>query len=383
MQVKKFEAVDMAEALELVKRQLGSDAVILSTRKVKRGGGVFGILGRQTVEVTAAADPDAASRDLRGLVRKREDYDYTKTNLLLRPLEKEIRDLKGMVWSLTRNNLPQMISQLPENLSCLYGQIVGSGVEEGLALNMVKEIGETLSEGEVQMDERVRDCLYSILKRLVRVSGPLKVSDGRRQVVAFVGPTGVGKTTTIAKIAAKQVLEDKRKVALITLDTYRIAAIEQLKIYARIIGVPVEVVLHGNEIQGILEAHRDKDIILVDTAGRSQKSQSQMSELAAFFDTTVPIETHLVLCATTKQEDLDDIYDRFKVVPIDRLLFTKLDESSTFGTLLNQAIRSKVPLSYFTTGQKVPEDIEVATRERILELILKGNSGVERENERS
>ena len=369
MQVKKFEAMDMTRALKMVKHQLGSDAVILSTRKVKKGGRVFGILGRPIVEVTAAADPDYVSKDRVNLSTKREDYG--KASSLFNPFQKDMEELKVMVRSLARSNLPHMISHLPETMVRLYKQIMGNGVESELAIKVVGEIGESLSEDDIQRDEKVRDCLSEILEKLVNISGPLQVPEGRQKVVAFVGPTGVGKTTTIAKIAARQAIEDKKRVALITLDTYRIGAVEQLKTYARIIGVPVEVVLHGNEIQRALEVYQEKDLVLIDTAGKSQKNHPQMSELATFFNTATPIETHLVLSATTKEEDLIDICDRFQVIPIDRILFTKLDESSGLGTILNQAVSSKVPLSYFTTGQKVPEDIEVATREKILDMILR------------
>jgi len=369
MQVRKFEAVDMPTALKLVKRQLGSDAVILSTRKVRRGRGSFGILGRQVVEVTAAADPDNESCGLGLIPTDREKY--SKVDLVSNPLQKDIEELKTMVQMLSRNNLPEIPPFFSENLLSFYRRIVRNGVEQKLALDIMQEVRDSLSEDDAKKDEKVRGSLSRILKRLVMVSGPLRIKEGEQQVMAFVGPTGVGKTTTIAKIAAKQALEGQRKVVLITLDTYRIAAIEQLKTYAKIIGIPVEVALYGNELRTALEAHRDKDLILVDTAGRSQRSQSQMSELTAFFTSGSRIEINLVLSTTTTEENLNDIFGRFQVISINKLLFTKLDESSTFGTILNQAVHSKVPLSYFTTGQKVPEDIEVATVERLLDLILR------------
>ncbi len=361
MQVKKFEAVDMAGALELVKRQLGSDAVILSTRRVRKGKGTFGILGRQTVEVTAAVDPDYTSGS----------PNIPPPGLFSNPLQRDIEELKTMVRLLSYNDVPRILSLLPENLLRIYKQIVCNSVEGGLALEILGGVREGLSENDIKKECKVENILNRTLNRLVRVSGPVQVQEGKQRVVVFVGPTGVGKTTTIAKIAAKEALDNKRRVALITLDTYRIAAVEQLKVYAEIIGIPAEVVLHGSEIRSAVEVHRDKDLILVDTAGRSQKGKSQMSELTDLVRKESPMEVHLVLSATTKEEDLNDIWRRFRrIIPIDRLLFTKLDESSSFGTILNQAVHSRVPLSYFTTGQKVPEDIEVATVEKVLDLIL-------------
>ncbi|MDY7032369.1 MAG: flagellar biosynthesis protein FlhF [Thermodesulfobacteriota bacterium] len=369
MQVKKFEATDMSEALELVKRQLGSDAVILSTRRIRKAGGAFGILGRQVVEVTAATDREYASHNQVNGTEKRKD-NFEK-NILFNPLNDDIQEMKGMLRSLIRNSLPQDVYDLPEGLLYLYRNMVQNGVVSELASEIIREVKETLSQNDVKRDGRVKECLSEILERIVMVSGPLQVEDGRQKVVAFVGPTGVGKTTTIAKIAAKQALEAKKRTALITLDTYRIAAIEQLRTYARIIGIPVEVLLHGSEIQRVLQLHQDKDLILIDTAGRNHRSQSQISELSSLFDTTIPIETHLVLSATTKDEDIDDICSGYNIIPIHRLLFTKLDESLCFGSIINQAVRSGIQLSYFTTGQRVPEDIEVATHWRILDLILK------------
>ena len=248
MQIKKFEAPNMTEALELVKRQLGSDAVILSSKKVRRGG--FGILGKPIVEITAATDPDYSSYTSISSSKKKEGYNKAP---LLDPMQKDIEELKLMIWSLARNNLPHMITKLPEDLLCFYRRLTRNGVEEELALKIIGEARENLSEEEFQRDENMEERLTGILKNLFNVSGPLQVEGGKQKVIAFIGPTGVGKTTTIAKIAAKQVLEEKRKVALITLDTYRIAAIEQLKIYARIIGIPVEVVLNRGELQKVIK----------------------------------------------------------------------------------------------------------------------------------
>ena len=369
MQVKKFEAEDMTRALELVKRHLGSDAVILSTRRIRKGGGALGILGKQVVEVTAATDRDYTSGKPVNLPRKRKEA--PDIEFPMNPLRDEIRELKAMMRTLVGNYLPQSVCDLPENLLVLYNTMVRNGVSCEIAAEIVREINENLSRDDMKMEGRVKECLSEILEKIVLVSGPLEVEEGTQKVVAFVGPTGVGKTTTIAKIAAKQALDAGKRIALITLDTYRIAAIEQLRTYARIIGIPVEVVLRGSEIQKVLQIHQDKDIILIDTAGRNHRSQSQLSELSCLFDPSIPMETHLVLSATTKDEDLDDICNCYKAIPVNRLLFTKLDESSCSGSIINQAARSGKLLSYFTNGQRVPEDIEAATSWRILDLISK------------
>jgi len=207
---------------------------------------------------------------------------------------------------------------------------------------------------------------------LIKVSGPMKVQRGRPKVVALVGPTGVGKTTTLAKLAARYAYKyfEKKRVALVTLDTYRIGAAEQLKIYAQILDSPIEVVHSPKGLRAVLKRFSSYHMILIDTAGRSQNNGEQINELRQLLKQEIPIETHLVLSATTKNSDLDAITSKFGAVGFDRLIFTKLDESYTFGCILNQALKTSKPLSYITYGQRVPEDIDVAHGYLIGELML-------------
>lgn len=200
----------------------------------------------------------------------------------------------------------------------------------------------------------------------VKVTGPLK---GKGMRAAFIGPTGVGKTTTIAKLAARLTFREGKRVALVTVDTFRIAALEQLRIYAQLMKLPVEVVFSPEELGAALRRHQEADAVLIDTAGRSQRDEAQMGELKEFFGKG-EIDCHLVLSAATSQEDLSQVLERFGQIPLKSLLFTKLDEANRFGVILNQSLSSGIPLSYFTTGQRVPEDIEVATPERVADLVL-------------
>ena len=189
-------------------------------------------------------------------------------------------------------------------------------------------------------------------------------------MVSFVGPTGVGKTTTIAKLAAELSLNQKKEVALLTLDTYRIAAIEQLKIYSKIIDIPLSIARDKKEFQEALQLYKDKDIVLIDTAGSSRKDEKQMKELMDFLKGDVSVETHLVLSSTDQEDILFSNIKRFYPLSVDRLIFTKLDEANSFGMLFNIAMKTNKAISYFTTGQKVPEDIEVATAEKTIDLIF-------------
>jgi flagellar biosynthesis protein FlhF len=180
----------------------------------------------------------------------------------------------------------------------------------------------------------------------------------------------VGKTTTAAKLAAVYALEKKMKVALITIDTYRIAAAEQLKVYAGIMGLPFKRVSSAKELSQTLAQFADMDLILIDTAGRSQRDQLQLKELKSFLRQSFAVEVCLVMSITHKEDTLSATGRQFELLPIDSIIFTKLDEVYSYGSIVNQLYRMKKPLSYLTTGQRVPEDIEIATRERIIPLIL-------------
>jgi flagellar biosynthesis protein FlhF len=401
MLVKRFEAVDMQEALKLIKGEMGSNAVILSTKSIRKGGGSFGLFGRPLIEVTAAIDNDkkAAAKNDDSKSKKPDPY-FSYISSLLSPIKDDINDLKEIVKNVTSHQSPVTSPQSKndvEELKAMMGFIIKhSGMAEDFAIpheylipyqKMLSRgisdeyasdlIGDIQSSGDRKQDEKeIIARLADAIMKSVKTSGHICNAKGSRKVAAFIGPTGVGKTTTIAKIAAAETF-NKKKVAIITIDTYRIAAIEQIKIYAKIIGVPVDVVLTPEELRVTIEMHKDKDVILIDTAGRSHKNDAQLLEVSEFlnplreFCESNEMETHLVLGANTDEVNIEDTINRFNAVTnIDRLLFTKLDEAGLFGVIYNQSLRSGIPLSYFTTGQKVPEDIETATPERVADLIL-------------
>jgi flagellar biosynthesis protein FlhF len=189
-------------------------------------------------------------------------------------------------------------------------------------------------------------------------------------VVALVGPTGVGKTTTIAKIAAIEALSTKKKVGLVTIDTYRIGAVEQLKIYADILGLPFEVINSTDDIERCFDNLKDCDSIFVDTTGRSIKNIMQLSELKLYLDRIKPDTTYLVVSMTTKYHDLLQILKGFGTMDYNRLILTKLDETTTYGSILNVAYNTKAPISYMTTGQNVPDDLKEAAKDMLLELVI-------------
>ena len=407
MHVKRFEAADMAEALRLVKHELGPNAVILSTRQIKKGGGAFGIFGRSFVEVTAAVDraavdmprpapqprPPAATsvrattsdvadmthvldplqRDvevMKDLLQQLALKERLAPPVNLHGLEREFTVVKRMVEQLVRQQQDSAMPLFAATLMPCYQRLLASGMDETLARHLVEKAQNSLEPDRLSEVASVQEHVARLVLKSTPASSPLQAQAGEPIVAAFVGPTGVGKTTTIAKLAAHYALGDKRKVALVTLDTYRVAAVEQLRIFAKIIGLPVDIVLTADELKHVLARHRDKEIVLIDTAGRSQRDVLQMGELTAFFTENHHIGVHLVLSSTASMPNLSDTVARFKPLGLASLVFTKLDESTVFGPLLSTALHAQLPMSYFTTGQRVPEDIEVATPERVVDLIL-------------
>lgn len=390
MQIKKYEAVDMQEALKLVKGELGPDAVILSAKQVKKDNGVFGIFSRQVTEVVAARDyadiqidktPSESPQSgiietdefLKKELRSIRD-NMSRTPGELRDVKSELGLLKGYIQELLRDGDQEQLKVLHDNLVIFFRRLISEGMDRGIAYRLVQILHNRLSDEQKDNIEDINSYGYELIRKQVKATGPICTESRDRKIAIFIGPTGVGKTTSIAKIAAKYTLIDKKKVSLITFDTYRVGAVEQLKIYARIIGLPVEVVLSPSDLKGVIDKKKDSDLILIDTAGRSQKDRAYISELDKLVSQRTEMDCHLVLSATSSNIVLNDIIGKFKEIRINSLLFTKLDEADNYGAIFSAMINAQKPLSYFTTGQRVPEDIELATAGRLSRLLLKMNA---------
>lgn len=377
----------MSEALELVKREFGREAVILSTRTVNKGG-VFGLGSKPIVEITAAQRlpdlPSPRSRTATGRVGdiglRSRGIDAVMPAIPGSPhgtspttdaVLAEVGSLKSLVLDLVRQSKKTQSAHVPQELFDVYLELVENSVAEELAQKIVQDIRGMLSSTQLTNPHLVRTHLARALESMLPTAGPIRIaSKGGPTVIALVGPTGVGKTTTIAKLAANLALVERRKVGLITIDTYRIAAVEQLKTYARILDVPLEVVVTPVQLGEAVRRMSDREVILVDTAGRSQRDTIKIKELKSFFQTIRPHEIHLVLSGTCGDAVLTDTINRFREVGIDRVIFTKLDEAIGFGVILNCLQKANAKLSYVTAGQDVPDDIQVGEPRALAGMIL-------------
>jgi flagellar biosynthesis protein FlhF len=260
---------------------------------------------------------------------------------------------------------------LPDSLFQLFTELLDAEINEATARALVERVQEQLPAEALHDVALVRLHAAKMLEDDFAVTGPIRVQPGERRLVALVGPTGVGKTTTIAKLAANFRLREKRRVGLITVDTYRIAAVEQLRTYADIIDLPMEVVATPRDMRQAVARMADLDLILMDTAGRSPRDEVKIQELRSLLCEAQPDEVHLVLSSVAGAESLTKTAERFAAVGTTAMLLTKLDEAPSLGNLLPLVASCRLPLSYVTNGQNVPDDIAAADSGRLARCVLR------------
>ncbi|GAA0082150.1 flagellar biosynthesis protein FlhF [Clostridium sporogenes] len=405
MKIKKYVVNDMNEAMTRIRYELGTDAIIISQRKVRKGG-FLGLFSKKSLEVTAAIDnyskekkhnsntEDKINKEnnievIKKMIEERNNntkYDNNidhDTNILdsykeilesksksfenkrskgkefteTKDLMDEIRDLKKIVKDIGKNEK----SYEDEN-SSLVNFFKDLDLEEEFIEKIIKKVGDL----EDNLEEREK------IKRVIENTIDIR-SNSVGKVTVLVGPTGVGKTTTIAKLAGKLSLIDKKKVGLITIDTYRIGAVEQLKTYADIMNIPFKVVFSIKDMEKSIIDLDYCDVILVDTTGRSSKNMMQISELRAFIEKIKEKSVHLVINASTKNKDIETIIKGYTILEYENIIITKLDETSTYGSILTILDKGKKPISFITTGQDVPDDIKEGNKEEIAKIVLGEN----------
>ncbi len=370
MRSKTYRAKTMKEALTRVRRDLGGDALILSAREVRRRR-LFGLGPRALVEVIAT-DTMPTEVDVTRRPGPVDQIAGARSITLQARVGEQLGRLHAMVETLSKSgHIDHLLPELPSALVPTYSQLIEADVPEVLARRLVRHVAEHLEPDQFDHPDSIRAALTDAVELSIPVAPPIKAIVGTRRVIALVGPTGVGKTTTVAKLAANFKLAHGVRVGLITVDTYRIAAVEQLKTYAEIIDLPLAVVNDPVEMPRALDELGAVDIVFIDTAGRSPRDEVKIRELAEFLLQARPDEVHLVLSAVAGQRSLRSAVERFATVQVDRLILTKLDEADSLGGVLAVLGLSSRPLSYLTTGQAVPDDIEPADRKRLARLILR------------
>ncbi len=387
MQIKRYEASGIQEAMAKIRKDLGHDAVVLSTKRVRRGKVAL-------IEVTAARDtshddlpqPSAVKAAGAGGQERTTVTDQKKVALPEETtIRTEIDEIKKMIAELKRENavktdlielketvhtLFDLVGQMKSEQGCfpsIYHSLLARGISRDSAYRMVNAVKASYRETEPGDSGEILKGVETLMGKSLAVS-ERRGTDKR--AMAFIGPTGVGKTTTLAKLAAYYALEEKKKVGLIATDTYRIAAAEQLRVYARIMGLPIEV---ASEKEGFRKAYRkfaDMDLVLIDTPGRNQSDEPHLHKMGDILAQAEGVDTCLLLSLTSSRENLLDAAAKFSRIPYDSIIFTKIDECASCGAMYDVIEQTSKPVQYITNGQNVPKDIMKVTPGRIAGLIM-------------
>lgn len=372
MDVQTFRAASLQEALSLVRQTLGPDAAVLQTREV-RAGLLGWLAGKRAVEISATTQilPPRRRHAARPVVTlappKSTDVHGVDLENLVAPREQQ-PEVPSVRRTASRQASPVRMS---ESLFQVFTSLLDADVPEDTARELIEELATQLPTAADMADAALLKArLVRSIEADVRAFGPIRTQVGKRRVVALVGPTGVGKTTTIAKLAAHFRLKERKRVGLITVDTFRIAAVEQLRAYADIIDLPMEVVSTPDEMRQAMTRLSDVDLILMDTAGRSPRDETKLRELKEMFAEAMPDEVHLVLSATCGASHRARMLQQFAEVGVTALMLTKMDEAHGLGSLLSLVRASRIPVSYLTNGQNVPDDIQIAESADLTRLML-------------
>ncbi len=363
MQLKRYEAKSINEAMEKIKHDLGADAVVLSTKRLKGDK-------KQLIEVIAARDADLANMGKQESIHEeRASSDAYST------IKSDMDELKSLIHNFLRGtNICSELAELKDHfhtffdlwgirkngkqseyLSQAYYHLLSTGMTKQQACHLIETLQRNNSPDDLKGFDDTLQRVEDMMRQVIARSFATRKTDNK--ICAFVGPTGTGKTTTLAKLAAHHLFDRKEKVGIVTMDTYRIGATDQLRKYADIMGVPIEVAKDKASLQKVMRRLSERDIILVDTPGRSLQDEGYLLKLKDALSSVPGIETHLVLSVTSSHRCMMDAATRFTMTDYDTIIFTKLDDTASCGTMYSVIEEMKKPVSYITDGQNVPQDI--------------------------
>lgn len=399
MIIKKYLGKTEEVAVEAAKKELGNDIVIMNVRNIKSKG-LFSSFRPKVVEITVALEEMERNQPMNRTINVQQQLqDNSQTYKTLSEAQDSSKNIEEKLDSLQTLLVSQFQkaesekSEVKEEkidteveevidekdaerimfLKLLYNTMIDNEIDEQYA-NLILEDIDKICKPNIPFDNTLMNIYQKMILKFGKAEGITPAKKGPR-IVIFIGPTGVGKTTTIAKIASNFVVEEKKKVVLLTADTYRIAAAEQLRTYANILEVPFRVIYTQEEMQGAIKDFNDFDYIFVDTAGHSHQNEEQVNkttQLLQSVDDVAEKQIFLVLSATTKYNDLIRISDSYEEIGEYNLIFTKLDETSSFGNLLNIKLHTNSSIAYVTFGQNVPDDIEVFNPQKTVKQLLGG-----------
>lgn len=403
MKVKTFHALTMQEAIRTIKAELGPEAIILSSKEVRHGGRLLRLFNRPVLEIVAAAEeapgpaatvPETAGTPSAAPAAKamprpsdRPPFQATLQSMLkpsggpvsaervrarqrLRQLRSELQEVERRLAASLPPEVQSLGGSLPADVAVCCRALIAQGIRPATADVLGRELCLAVDGQRRLRSDAVHEAMQRLLAQRVRVSGPLSAGHGDRTIGVFLGPSGAGKTTAMTKLAAQYRLEEKKSVALITFDTYRQTALDQVRMYAGVLGVPVASAVSARQVQAGLRRYAQADVVLIDMAGVETNDVAAATELQQSFAQEANVEFHLVMPASMREQDVFRLYERVKHLPLLRFLFTKMDETAGFGTLFELSHQTGAPLSYWSVGQRVPEDLEVATPERLATFLI-------------